>query len=177
MTHTQVLIDQVAGWLSTDCQKPSLLLFGGVGNGKTTMALAIFRVISALLKTAKDNVEPQSNVLKIGPFYAIPSPFFVTASQIVSVASNDSSACDALVGKGLLIVDDLGCEPVVAKSFGTETTPIIDVITRRYATMQPTVITTNLDQKGIIERYGLRVYDRMVETFKLVAFDNKSYRR
>lgn len=175
-TYTAKLIEQVSEWLSRDSQKPSLLLFGGVGNGKTTMAMAIYRVLSALLKTAKDNVEPQSNVARVGPFASIPAPFFVTASQIVSACSNDNALGDALAGKGLLIIDDLGCEPVVAKTFGTEMTPIIDIITKRYAAMKPTIITTNLDPNGIIERYGIRVYDRILETFESIAFESKSYR-
>lgn len=175
-TYTMKLIEQVSEWLSGHGKKPSLLLFGGVGNGKTTMAVAIGRVLSTLSRTAKDNVEPQSNVVRVGPFASIPSPFFVTASQLVSACSNDNAVGDALAGKGLLIIDDLGCEPVVAKTFGTETTPIIDIITKRYAAMQPTIITTNLDPNGIIERYGIRVYDRILETFESIAFESKSYR-
>lgn len=171
------VMDSVATWMSGKDQKPSLLLYGGVGSGKTTMAMAIGKAVGALSKTAKGGAVIVNNVAQVGPFAAIPSPFFMSASDIVLGSAQDGSLIKSLIVKGLLIIDDLGCEPVSAKSFGTETTPLATIIAARYNALAPTIITTNIDQKDLVERYGIRIYDRMLETYELIAFDNKSYRR
>ena len=43
--------------------------------------------------------------------------------------------------------------------------------------MQLTIITSNLDDEGIEQRYGARITDRFEEMFDRISFDNESYRR
>ena len=63
------------------------------------------------------------------------------------------------------------------KNWGTEITPVTDILYRRYDDMFPTIVTTNLSKKDIRTRYGDRVADRFNETFETIGYTNATYRK
>lgn len=72
----------------------------------------------------------------------------------------------------LLIIDEVG------NQYGTEGEQVImfDIINRRYRDMMPTILLSNLGQKGLKEYLGDRSFDRLREDGIWVAFDWESHR-
>lgn len=72
----------------------------------------------------------------------------------------------------LLVLDEVGVQ------YGTdgEQTILFDILDRRYRDMQPTIILTNQDVKGLQDYIGERTFDRLREVSRLVTFDWESYR-
>ena len=58
-----------------------------------------------------------------------------------------------------------------------ERTPILDVLYHRYNLQLITVVTTNLEDRDLAERYGTRMLDRMNETFDRLYYAGNSYRK
>lgn len=75
-----------------------------------------------------------------------------------------------LQGEKLLVIDDLGTEPLDAKGYGF--TAICDLVDRRYDAARKTIITTNLPLEAFRERYGgeagARLWRRLVEVYRFV---------
>jgi len=72
----------------------------------------------------------------------------------------------------LLVIDEVGAQ------YGTdgEQNLLFEVMDRRYSGMRPTILLTNQDKEGLKTFVGDRVYDRLRETSRWVAFDWPSYR-
>lgn len=64
----------------------------------------------------------------------------------------------------MLIIDDLGCESDTI----TNRAIINDVIAYRYSYSVPTIITSNLDPDEMQTRYKARMYERIIQTGKVV---------
>ncbi len=183
--ETNKKLRMIARWMTSDKKRPSLLLYGGVGNGKTTMVGAMASAIDCVRDTARDmetksyRLTPEEQQLNasLKKFINLPSPRIVTAQKLASMAKDDETRYNQLAESKFLIIDDLGCEPVSVKNYGTEITPVTDIIYRRYETMSTTVITTNLDRKDIKSLYGVRVADRLDEFCNYIAFTAESYRK
>lgn len=174
-------IARVARWLTSDRTKPMLMLYGGVGNGKTTMARAIALLSQSLRSAYEEASRTERDTKRADSLYikasAIRVPAIYTAQDIASLAGSRREEYEATARRSFLIVDDLGCEPAVVKNYGTEVTPITDLIYKRYDAMSPTVVTTNLTKAAIREIYGDRVADRFNEVFETIGYQEKSYRR
>lgn len=158
-----------------------LMLYGGVGNGKTTMARAIALLSSSLRSAYEEASRNERDTKRADALYIqatrIRVPVIRTAQDIASLAGSRREEYEAVVRRGFLIVDDLGCEPAVVKNYGTEVTPVTDLIYKRYDEMSPTVVTTNLTKSAIREIYGDRVADRFNEVFETIGYQEGSYRR
>ncbi len=150
-------INKVATWL-LETNKTGLFLYGSVGNGKTTMILAIKKLIE---------------VLYLGQF-GVQIISSLTLSELVR---NDEANFNLIKKSYLLAIDDVGCEPSIVKNYGNEISPLTDIIYYRYDKQLFTLITSNLDKKDIEIKYGNRISDRMNEMFDFVAFTNKTYRK
>lgn len=173
-------VQQMAKWLTVS-PKPGLLLYGGIGNGKTTLARAVRRTISKVLTSASDLLtngvwNATSEELRYAEQLrrSLREPVLVSAFDIVGMIGTESF--DKVKRAPFLILDDMGCEAATAKNYGTEVTPVAEIICERYDRMLPTIVTSNLDDDGILRHYGSRVADRMGELFDRIAFDNASYR-
>lgn len=77
-----------------------------------------------------------------------------------------------LGGLDLLVIDEMGVQ------YGTEgeQTVLFDVLDRRYREVKPTILLTNQDAEGLKAYLGERIFDRIRETSRWVAFDWASYR-
>ena len=63
-----------------------------------------------------------------------------------------------------LIIDDLGCESDTPANRAV----INDLIAYRYSYSVPTIITSNLDPDELKARYKDRMYERIIQTVKVV---------
>lgn len=146
--NTVTKIKQVASWLH-DIQLRGLLLRGTPGNGKTTMLNAL-------------DVLFENNARRVG------------SRSIYEVFRRGESM--EFVRDRCLLIDDLGAEPERCSVYGIDYHPLSDVIIFRYEHNLTTVIATNLSNEELRSRYGDRVYDRMIEMFYSIEYDDPSYR-
>ena len=158
---TMEMIAKAAKWLTADL-KPGLLLYGGVGNGKTTLAKAICKTIGILYDSAYSN--ERKGVCRI------------SALEVAKCAS-DPESFTRLRNQEMLFIDDIGTEPASIKSWGNEISPVTELLYSRYDRQLFTIITSNLNDKELEERYGLRIADRMAEMFERLHYSNRSYRK
>lgn len=155
-------IAKAAQWL-TDGTKPGLMLYGTVGNGKTTLVRAIQEMIRLLHNSA---ISSKSKGLR-----------FITAMELAKLAKDKPEDFDRIIRSELLAIDDVGTEPETVRHYGNVITPITDALFYRYEQQLFTVCTTNLDMESLRERYDERIYDRMIEMFNRIAYTNESYRK
>lgn len=162
-------VRSVAEWSADGYGRVGLLLYGNVGTGKTTMMYALCRVINYF-------VRPEYNELVIDDDYK-KAINIVRAKDVVDTYQNDRGLYDRMCKVSLLAIDEFGIEAIDVKSYGNSNEPIIDLLSMRYDRRLCTVISSNLDLAEIRNRYGIRLQDRFVEMFKMVAFNGKSYRK
>ena len=185
---TLAQINAVAEWLTNPARKPSLLLYGRPGTGKTTMVRALQTMakrlrnsygpagINRLQRDAQtffaDEVVHQFSQLE----NAVKVPNYISALDIAYIARDHRDRFDQLCNSAFLIVDDIGPEPNRVNSYGTEYLPIAELIQKRYECRLPTVITTNLGDAEIEARYGRRIMDRLNEMCEKIPYGARSFR-
>lgn len=122
----------------------NLIISGNVGTGKSFMAGCIYSAVT----------EQGFNCL------------FLSANELNSVFIKYHTApiddkhfySQFLTDCDLLVIDDLGCEPVY-KNVTNEY--LLITLNERSAKDLPTIITTNLTQDQLFDRYGERVISRI----------------
>ncbi|MDR1664151.1 MAG: ATP-binding protein [Clostridiales bacterium] len=136
-----------------DGEFQNLLLYGDTGLGKTFLCNCI----------AKDLLDRGKTVL------------YVTAPRLFRVVEDyrfnrdrteePDEMIDAATEAELLILDDLGAE------FSTVVTvsALFDIINQRLLSKKPTVISTNLSQKGL-SQYSERTTSRFLGYYKMLKF-------
>lgn len=156
--------------------KKGLLITGSVGTGKTTF-----------FKIAKEYNRSRSYPydLRICPSFDICKDFMkdgydgygkyveFTISEIQRGIYNGAKEIE-------LVIDDLGYDKPI-QYFGNTVDITGELILRRYENFvrygNRTHATSNLDVKDLKERYGIRVYDRMIEMFNIVVLTGGSRRK
>jgi DNA replication protein DnaC len=161
--EVQEYIAKVAKWLVSDNYKPGLLLYGQVGNGKTTMAKAACQTIGMLYDSVYGN--ERKGVWQI------------SALDLSAIARNDADRFERIKKTELLFVDDLGCESVTVKSWGNEFSPVVELLYYRYDRQLFTIVSSNLSDNDFNARYGARIDDRIREMFDRLSFTNGSFRQ
>lgn len=157
-TEMDEKIGKAIDWLYGPINRSSLLLQGVPGTGKTTILLAIYNVFMAANASMS--------------FTSATALFDAFAVQNAGV----SWAYEEYKRMNRLCIDDLGAEPGRCLLYGVEYTPIQTLLTYRYDKQLPTIITTNLSDSMIRERYGERITDRFAEMCTILRFSGQSFR-
>lgn len=144
-----------------------LLLFGGVGIGKTTLMhffkrnpRATYKVVSCRDIESDFSSEGEKSVRICSFNIAIPENEFL---------QREIGFC----------FDDLGTE-ANAKFYGKEKNVMAEILLNRYDNRLPfyfTHVTTNLSHDEVKEQYGLRAYDRLKEMFNIISFPTEAKSR
>lgn len=135
------------------------IFLGGVGTMKTTLAIAVLRFY---LEKKKQG-------------------YFIPMVSLLDTLNSMRERHDGglmnfenkIRNTPLLVLDDLGAEYdhtfIQAK--------VDAIIAERYNRMKATIITSNLPPKDILDRYQLRIFDRLKATNKLLVFNGPSLRQ
>lgn len=137
-----------------------LILTGGYGTMKTTIATAILR----------DWLDTGHNGLIVPMCSLIDNLYTMRVVNRQEFAEYDWRVRTT----PLLVLDDMGGEDtdqrwVLAK--------VDSIITDRYNRKLPTIVTTNLPPKELAGTYSGRILDRLMNTAELLMFNAKSQRR
>lgn len=158
---TQRNVSKAAKWLTGD-YKVGLMLYGGVGNGKTTLARSICELIAILCEketwTGKGVVE-------------------VSALDLSKMIVDAPEQYNEIKESEMLFIDDMGIEPSTVKSWGNELSPVTELLYFRYDKQLFTLATSNLNDEELSKWYGIRILDRFNEMFDRVYFPGNSYRK
>ena len=160
---------KVGLWLESPHSTFGLMLSGNPGNGKTTVLKTMQRIIS--LSGQKDPVNQDYYGGRSDAYLKI-----IKAYNIAELAKEENSF-RSIKKFGLLAIDDLGTEQLDIVSYGNVSSPIVDLLYERYDNRLFTIISTNLLNRSIRERYGERMADRFNEMMTCVTFPDISFRR
>lgn len=135
-------LNAARAWADEYPRKPTLVLLGGVGSGKTTAA-------AWLMVTHRDakyiKMRDVANLFRAG-------------------FGDDKAAFDALLTVGFLVVDELTTE----RDVDLGRAALHEVIDERQAKNRPTLLCANRTGQEIAERYDARTMDRLREGAKVV---------
>lgn len=180
--ETQTIIASIARWLIEQQAKPALILQGNVGNGKSTTARSIATLFSTLSQNATQYLREhrwkmKADEVRVYEFLEnAPQWVFITAQDLADMATNQPTKYGDIKHTRCLIIDEMGMEPTTTKIYGTDITPIADVLVHRYDKMLPTIITTNLNNDAIQIKYGDRIADRLREFCGRLVYRGASFR-
>lgn len=174
-------LHEMAQWLTSDHTTFGLLFCGNVGNGKTTLALALQSLYFYV--HSDEGLQEHENMRN--PYFGfevIPSKELVLLAKAYNSPTRDNSAAvqryKRLRDTDIVCIDDLGTEPRESVQYGEFVTAAIDFMNYRYANRYTTLATSNLAPKDFAAYYDERLYDRFREMMKIINFGNApSYRR
>lgn len=130
--------------------RKGLFLHGGVGTGKTFIAYAIARYLYEE-KKIKVKFENSLDILEEIKRCALNKSEFWAINELSNF-------------KGLIVLDDLGCE----KSSEWVQQTLYSLINKRYISKIPIVITSNYNLTELAERIGERTVSRIVEMCNVI---------
>lgn len=138
--------------------KPSknLAFHGDTGLGKTFMSSCIAKALMDKGKTV----------------------IYIRASKLFKMFDDEkfgrlSDDMDLIYDSDLLIIDDLGTEPVSKNN----NSYILDLINERISSGKKMIISTNLDYKNLEEKYTKRFSSRLLDSFEFIYFYGEDIRR
>jgi len=135
----------------------NLVLAGATGGGKTYSAQII----------GNNLLDRGFSVLYVTAFSLIQR----FKSYISTFDQSNSTELDPLLLADLLIIDDLGSEPVI-KNITEEY--LYNIINERLITNRPFIITTNLSPDDLMTRYDQRLSSRILSREKSVVIEFNS---
>lgn len=163
---TEMYIVKISNWLKSPKRKTGLFLNGECGNGKTTMANALGSLIRIIQDRSVEDPRKRNYLLS------------ESATDIADYARQElKEKLRGIRSTPILHIDDMGVEPSAMKVWGNEVSPITDILYYRYDNMLFTLVTSNLNDEDIFDRYGHRIGDRFYEMFDVLQFENQSYRQ
>ena len=159
----------IANFLADEKKRFALCLVGSVGNGKSTMAVAIRDVINYLISNNKTFLNPASDNSYVS---------IVKARDLSEWYKSDMKSFKKAMTKQVVIIDDVGEDLAEISVYGHIHSPFVEFVEYRYDHMLPFVITSNLGSDGIYDKYNNeRFRDRMHEIAKGIKFKDKSFRK
>lgn len=138
---------------------PNLILTGGTGLGKTHLSLAI----------AREAIQKGYGVV----YSSVSSLVRKLESEHFGRDGDSGDTGSLLESCDLLILDDLGTE--FRSSFSVAA--IYGVVNTRLLLRRPTVISTNLSTKEIVDYYSERFASRIIGSYKRVSFVGRDVRQ
>lgn len=155
MHHAHRYVEQ---WQTMRAENLGLLLWGGVGTGKSFLAGCI---ANALME--------QEVPVRMTNFARI-------LNELNSSFSGRNDIVDRLCRYPLLIIDDFGMER------GTEYAleQIYNIVDSRYRSRKPLIVTTNLsltELQNPQDTAHARIYDRVLEMCLPILFTGKNFRK
>ena len=150
--------------------KNSMTMLGGVGTGKTHLAVSICKKVCDLGYEAKittiseiirDIRATWNNKTRVDDWGVKYEP--ETENQVIERYSNVF----------MLVIDEIGSQ------YGSDSEKIIisEIINNRYNNILPTIIIGNITMSEAQDYMGARVIDRLKDAGKILVFDWKSYRK
>lgn len=140
-----------------------LLISGNIGVGKTWL-FEIFRDIS------RKYLKPSGKNFKM-----------CTCRDVYQAYSEDENTAIEKYTDRNWCFDDLGNEPLERKDYGNSVLPMESILTHRYGKFKAyhylTHLSTNLSVEEIRERYGERMFDRLMQMTHVVSWTGDSKRR
>ena len=132
----------------------NLLLFGDTGLGKTFVCHSI----------AKEILDKGYTVL----YLSVPRlvKIIEKSRNFYEDHTETDQVLSAVDDVDLLILDDLGTEVMTLVT----TAALYDIINHRLITKKPMVISTNLDQNGLMAHYSERIVSRFIASYVFVKF-------
>jgi len=140
--------DEVADWL-TNNEGRGLFLWGDCGLGKSLLGR-----------------------------YIIPAILLKYCRKVVSVynVGEMNGKINEILTRNLISIDDIGTEEIV-NVYGNKRLAFAEIMDSVEKNGKLIIISTNLDKEALIEKYGFRVFDRIISTTKRVKFEGESLRR
>ena len=140
-----------------DKETKGLVFYGSTGLGKTFLS-------SAIAKELMDN----GKII----VYARATKMFSMYEDYKFGRNSDRSVIDNMYNADLLIIDDLGTEPMNNNNLSF----LIDVINERTAKNKKIIINTNLQISELTKMYSMRFTSRLYEYFMLYKFFGEDIR-
>lgn len=140
--------EEVADWLSGNKGR-GIFLYGNCGRGKSLMVR-----------------------------YILPAIILQQCHKVVNVydIQEMNSQLDTLLTKSLIALDDIGSEEVV-NSYGNRRLAFAEIMDAAEKQHKLILISSNLDEQGLRNRYGDRTLDRIKATTRRILFRGESLRQ
>lgn len=140
--------DEVVKWFE-DNQGRGLFLFGDCGRGKSLLSR-----------------------------YVIPAILLKYMKRVVSVydIQEMNAKIDEVMKKHIISLDDIGTEEL-SVNYGNKRLAFAEIMDSVEKHGKLAIVSTNLKKDAIIERYGERIYDRIISTTYRIEFKGNSLRR
>ena len=167
--NTALSMTAVINELTKERPRPGIILSGLRGNGKTSLAKAIRRMMNIL--------DDRKCFRYIYEFFKLESQMMTASAICTEYRQENNERIRKLQTTPLLIIDDLGEEQKEVVVYGNPIYPMRQLLEYRYEEQLFTIITTNLTPKDLPERYGWRVVDRIREVYFRIAHKGGSYRK
>jgi DNA replication protein DnaC len=150
----------VETWPERADKGSSLILSGGVGTGKTHLACAIAKGVAIKYDAHAGYMTVAQAIRRIRATY---NP---------EAKESEQEAFDRLSALDLLVLDEVG----IQSGSNHEHATLFEIINRRYESVLPTIVISNLGAKELSAAIGERLVDRLRENGAVLTFAWDSHR-
>lgn len=142
-------------------KRHALLLSGGLGTGKTTLACALL----------KRYLWKQQLEGKFAKFYD-----FIREVQSGYADGTGTDRLQAVQRVPVLVLDDVGDLDRSVRVSENRKELLFEVLDYRNDYLLPTILTTNLDERGLVEQFSERTFTRIMEMCRMVRLEGRNFR-
>lgn len=171
--YTKLVIARLWAFSRTQYPQRGLAVIGHIGCGKTLLMKAYVRLHNTLLNHAEGRLG--------GSIYYdfSASELYKYINTILSQNSFDSGTESFKLSTYPLLIDEFGREPKIGKIYGSEVSPIIDLLFERYNRGSITHITSNFKLKTLEsdQFYGAMCGSRMSQMFEFIEMKGHDRRK
>lgn len=158
---------QAAAWVTDPTAHFGLILLGVTGNGKTTLVKAMrdfFNTLHLPDPVCKEGASPFAGI------------WLLTSRDLYRMFASNRGRYERCKETYILAIDDLGTEETDFSEYGNRYKPIEELLSYRYDSMLPTIVTTNLPIKDVRGKYGDRLADRFNEMMEVAHMPDINFR-